>query len=82
DVKSHDDAEAVREALVRQVCEPVLWVDTIEAMKQNDVSSILELGPGKVLAGLNRRIDRRMGVQPVFDQATLDKAIEQLNSGE
>ncbi|WP_130537635.1 ACP S-malonyltransferase [Thiomicrorhabdus indica] len=69
------DSEEIKALLVQQLYQPVQWVKTIGAMQQAGVESLYELGPGKVLMGLNRRIDRKMKVQPVFDGATLEKAM-------
>ena len=67
--------EEIKELLVKQLYQPVQWVKTVEGMKAQGVEALYELGPGKVLMGLNRRIDRKMGMQAVFDQATLEKAL-------
>ncbi len=72
------DEEEIKALLVQQLYQPVQWVKTIGAMQQAAVESLYELGPGKVLMGLNRRIDRKMKVQPVFDSATLEKALATL----
>ena len=56
DVKNADSAEAVRDALVRQLYQPVRWVDTIRAIVSAGATHIIECGPGRVLAGLNKRI--------------------------
>jgi [acyl-carrier-protein] S-malonyltransferase len=77
DAAISDDANAIRQRLGRQLYTPVRWVETIEAMKNGGVQRLIEAGPGKVLAGLNRRIDRRMPIQPVFDRETLNTALEQ-----
>lgn len=70
--------EEIKALLVKQLYQPVQWVKTVETMKARGVESLYELGPGKVLMGLNRRIDRKMKVNPVFDPATLEKALETL----
>jgi len=70
--------EEIKELLVQQLYRPVQWVETVNAMKAQGVESLYELGPGKVLMGLNRRIDRKMGMQPVFDNASLEKALASL----
>ncbi|WP_319381420.1 ACP S-malonyltransferase [Thiomicrorhabdus sp.] len=70
--------EEIKERLVQQLYRPVQWVKTVNTMKGQGVDSLYELGPGKVLMGLNRRIDRKMGMQAVFDQATLEKALSSL----
>ncbi len=72
------DSDEIKALLVQQLYRPVQWVETINTMKQQGVESLYELGPGKVLMGLNRRIDRKMKVQPVFDNATLEKALASL----
>lgn len=72
------DVEEMKALLVQQLYQPVQWVKTIEALKAAGVESLVECGPGKVLMGLNRRIDRKMKVQPVFDPQTLEKALATL----
>lgn len=70
--------EEIKALLVKQLYQPVQWVKTVNAMKDQGVEQLFELGPGKVLMGLNRRIDRKMGMQPVFDDASLEKALASL----
>ena len=74
DVSSADSADAVRDALVRQLYQPVRWVDTIRAMVSAGATHFLECGPGKVLAGLNKRIAPEaqtfsFGDEPAFKEA-------------
>ena len=76
DVQSHQDGASIKKALVEQLYNPVRWVETIGALKNAAVETVVESGPGKVLAGLNKRIDRRMTALPVFDDASLKKALE------
>ncbi len=76
DVKVETDPAAIRDALVRQLYSPVRWVETIMYLSAQGVDTVIECGPGKVLAGLNRRIDRNMTVFPVFDEDSLQNAIE------
>jgi [acyl-carrier-protein] S-malonyltransferase len=73
DAAPKPDATAIRGALVRQVDSPVQWVRTIEAMRDRGVTHLLEIGPGKVLAGLVKRIDKKLAVANVSDAASLDK---------
>ncbi|CAN8142376.1 (acyl-carrier-protein) S-malonyltransferase [uncultured Thiomicrorhabdus sp.] len=73
-----NNAEEIKALLVKQLYQPVQWVKTVENMKTSGVEMLYELGPGKVLMGLNRRIDRKMGMQAVFDNATLEKAMATL----
>ena len=58
-VQAETGPDAIREALVRQIESPVRWVETIQKMAAEGVDRIVECGPGKVLAGLNKRIDKR-----------------------
>ncbi len=67
--------DEIKTLLVQQLYRPVQWVETVNAMKAQGVETLYELGPGKVLMGLNRRIDRKMAVLPVLDQASLEKAL-------
>lgn len=75
DVASYDSAEAIRDALARQLYSPVRWVETVQRLEADGVGLLLECGPGKVLAGLNKRIARAMQALPVFDPASLEAAI-------
>ncbi len=76
DVKAESDPQAIRDALVRQLYSPVRWVETIRHLAAAGVDTLVECGPGKALSGLNRRIDRSMAVFPVYDEDTLQNAIE------
>jgi [acyl-carrier-protein] S-malonyltransferase len=75
DVAVCEQAQAIRDALVRQLVSPVRWVEIIQAMARNGVRAVVECGPGKVLVGLNKRIDRDMAALPVQDPGTLDEAL-------
>ncbi len=75
DVAAPDDPEAIRDALVRQLHSPVRWVEVIQAMRARGVERLIECGPGKVLTGLVKRIDRALAVQPVFDADSLAQAL-------
>lgn len=74
-VTSYSDEVQIKQALVEQLYRPVQWVKTIEKMKEQGVEKLYELGPGKVLTGLNRRIDRRMDIETIFDSATLAQVV-------
>jgi len=75
DVLSHDAPDAIRDALSRQLFNPVRWVESVRAMAARGVTTLVEAGPGKVLAGLNKRIDKRMHALPVYDGETLAQAL-------
>lgn len=75
DVSEHKDAGSIRKALAQQLCSPVRWVETVQTMSARGVGRIVELGPGRVLSGLNRRIDRDLECQSVSDPASLELAL-------
>jgi len=75
DVASHSDPEAIRNALVQQLYQPVRWVQSIEKMIADGATNFIECGPGKVLAGLNKRIARQVPVAAIVDVASLEKAL-------
>ena len=70
-VKTESNADAIRDALVRQVESPVRWVETIRHMAAAGVDKLVECGPGRVLTGLNKRIVKDMPTLPVYDPETL-----------
>lgn len=73
-VAAETSADAIREALVRQVESPVRWVETVRKMAAEGVGKLVECGPGKVLAGLNKRIAKETQTLPVYDPETLRQA--------
>jgi len=73
-VKSESEPDAIRSALVSQVESPVRWVETIQKMAADGITKLVECGPGKVLAGLNKRISKETQTLPVFDPETLQQA--------
>ena len=79
DVVAHEQPNAIREALAAQLFNPVRWVETIRAMHGAGVTTILEMGPGKVLAGLTKRIDKSMRGIPVQTAGDIKKALADLH---
>lgn len=79
DVQVKDDAEGIRAALVKQLHQPVRWVETIQKMSEDGIENIVECGPGKVLMGLNKRIDKQLNHFSVFDSASLQQALSAVN---
>jgi [acyl-carrier-protein] S-malonyltransferase len=73
DAAPNADPARVRELLTRQIAGPVQWVKIIERIAAEGVTKALEIGPGKVLAGLVKRIDKRVAVLNVSDAAGLEK---------
>jgi [acyl-carrier-protein] S-malonyltransferase len=75
DVSIKDNADAIREALAAQLYQPVRWVETIRAMHAAGIARVVEMGPGKVLAGLNKRIEPSMPGIAVQTPADLDQVL-------
>ena len=67
DASTHDDPDTIRDLLVRQVVSPVLWEDSIRAMLDSGVTEFYEIGPGRVLRGLLKRIRRKVSCTTVDD---------------
>jgi len=76
DVRSYADAEQVREALARQLWQPVRWTETIQSLLNSGVNRFVECGPGKVLAGLNRRITKQSTVFALTGRAVIEDAMQ------
>jgi [acyl-carrier-protein] S-malonyltransferase len=75
DVKEEQDPTRIKDALVRQAASPVRWVEIIRAMAAQGVTHVLECGPGKVLAGLVKRIDPQLQGIAAADRASLEQAL-------
>ncbi|QXF36262.1 malonyl CoA-acyl carrier protein transacylase [Photorhabdus luminescens] len=76
DVKIEQSAEAIRDALVRQLYNPVRWTETVEFIAGQGVGRLLEVGPGRVLTGLTKRIVNTLSAAAVNDTASLVTALE------
>jgi len=77
DVKCESDAAAIRHALVRQLYSPVRWTESVEFIASQGVTQLLEMGPGKVLTGLTKRIVDSLTAAAVNDPTSLSAALEQ-----
>lgn len=77
-VTATSDPDQIRQLLAQQLYNPVRWVETVEWFAAQDVEILVECGPGKVLAGLTKRIDKSLQALPVFDSVTLQKTQEVL----
>jgi len=71
DVAVEQDADRIRDALYRQAFGPVRWVECVQALAARGLPTLVECGPGKVLAGMTRRINPDMQGLPLFDTASL-----------
>ncbi len=78
DVSVESDANRIRDALYRQAFGPVRWVECVQALKARNVSCVVECGPGKVLAGLVKRIDPELSGLALLDPASLAAARAEL----
>ncbi len=78
DVAVVSDPVAIKDALVRQAASPVRWVETVQKMKADGITRVVECGPGKVLAGLTKRIDGDIVGDAIFDPASLEAVLAQL----
>ncbi len=76
DVVPYETVEQIRDGLRRQLHSPVRWAETIEFMIEHGITKVVECGPGKVLAGLNRRIDRGLSSKCLDSPAALAAALE------
>lgn len=75
DVEQADSAEAIKDALIRQLYSPVRWTETIEYFAAQGVTEVLELGAGKVLSGLIKRINKELSTSSITDSAALSAAL-------
>jgi len=77
DASAHDSPDDIRELLVRQLSSPVRWSATLRALSAAPIAQVIECGPGKVLTGLNRRIERRPGLEffALEDPGTIASAL-------
>ncbi len=76
DVAMETDPEKIRDALIRQLYSPVRWVETIQALQEQGVGHLYECGPGKVLCGLVKRIDRELAARPLETEAAFTAALQ------
>lgn len=78
DVKAPSQPEQIKSALVRQLYSSVRWSDTIRYLARQGMSAVVELGPGRVLTGLTKRIDRSLLAMAIDDPATLEQAMDKI----
>lgn len=76
DAKIVGNSDQIKGLLVEQLYSPVLWEDSIRTLLSEGVTHFIECGPGKVLSGLIKKIDRTATVMPVYDESTLQEVIE------
>ncbi|MCP2085179.1 ACP S-malonyltransferase [Paraburkholderia aspalathi] len=81
DVAVVNEPAKIKDALVRQAAGPVRWVESVQAMAAQGVTHVIECGPGKVLAGLTKRIDGNLVGASVFDPASLEETLKLVTAG-
>jgi [acyl-carrier-protein] S-malonyltransferase len=81
DVEIESNPAAIKDALVRQAYSPVRWVETIKRMVESGVTHVVECGPGKVLAGMTRRISPEIQSLTLADRASLEQALQAVKGG-
>lgn len=79
DLSVYSSAQHIRKQLQAQLYSPVRWVETIQLFKSRSIELIIESGPGKVLTGLTKRIERSIDTISVYDTINLDQLLEQLH---
>lgn len=78
DVASHTDTESIKNILTQQLVKPVRWIDTINSFANQGVTHVIECGPGKVLMGLNKRIEPNLQHLSLYGKKSIEQAIEVL----
>jgi [acyl-carrier-protein] S-malonyltransferase len=81
DACPHTTSDDILPILLAQLYKPVRWVDTVHTMTELGIGTIIECGPGRVLSGLIKRIDRTLKILPIFDLVSLDKAVSHFTGG-
>lgn len=79
DLGIYHSTQHIRDRLKKQLYSPVRWVETIQLFKSMNIELVIECGPGKVLSGLTKRIDRSLSAISVYDTISLDQVVEQLH---
>ena len=79
DAETAIDNNQIKSNLVEQLYKPVLWTSSVEKMKKLGIEKLLEAGPGRVLAGLTRRIDKSLSGTAIIDTASLKSTIEEIS---
>jgi [acyl-carrier-protein] S-malonyltransferase len=80
DVAIVREPAAIKDALVRQAAGAVRWVECVQTMAKEGVTQVFECGPGKVLAGLTKRIDGNLSGAAIVDPASLEEAMKLANA--
>ncbi len=76
---AHQGADSIRAAMVEQVTSSVQWVTSVESLKSEGADAVIEVGPGRILSGLVKRIDRDLGLMNVSDLSSLDATVSSVS---
>jgi len=79
DALSSDNLDQIKQNLIDQIKKPVLWTQTISNMSKFGIEKIIECGPGKVLTGLSRRIDKSLSANAIIDKSSLEETIKEIS---
>ena len=80
DVRSYHDMIEIREALARQLHQPVQWTGCVQELRDRGITRVIECGPGKVLTGLIKRIDKSLDARAIGMPSDFDAAFKDLNA--
>ncbi len=80
DADYSSNIDEIKSKLVEQLYKPVLWTSIVQKMKESGVEKLIEAGPGKVLAGLTRRIDKSLTGSAIIDTTSLRATIEEISN--
>ena len=80
DADYSNNIEEIKSKLVEQLYNPVLWTSSVIKMKESNVEKLIEAGPGKVLSGLTRRIDKSLSASAIIDVNSLKSTIEEISN--
>jgi len=80
DAAAHQDPLEIKDNLVAQICGAVLWTDTITTLSSLGIETLIECGPGKVLSGLTKRIDRSIISHPIQSWESINETCKALRS--
>jgi [acyl-carrier-protein] S-malonyltransferase len=75
DVSIESSGDVIKEALIKQLYSPVRWSETISKLSNDGIEHVIEIGPGKVLQGLNKRIDKTLKSVSINNEASLEQAL-------
>jgi [acyl-carrier-protein] S-malonyltransferase len=80
DADYSSNIDEIKSKLVEQLYKPVLWTSIVQKMKESGVEKLIEAGPGKVLSGLTRRIDKSLSGSAIIDLTSLKSTIEEISN--